>query len=358
MKGANVDLTDYPDATIFSLIEEVQKHKLLYDIPRKDRSASIEVQKRNSKWSDIGLTFGLPIDEVIGLWKKLRGSFVRYFKMYQTAKDSSKPYNPNNWKFFDSLLFLIPYVEYVGPQPEQTAHQSQSAASSIARKALKRSKNFLLKSKEGGDTGRMDFTYHPGGSSLLVDVPSLVEQVKQHPVLYAKPHYVKNSVEKTLAWRAISQELGIPARICLTKWMYLWRKLQVVVRKRQERNWMWFPLMEYFIPHLTTRTRLIHRSNVESHAAERSTDNEQGGFGDHSEDWNDGNPFVIEGVLTSGEEFSHPSEAIPVVCIFFSIFNIIRCTDILEVMLALYANLTCFGGQLTTNSVVIRAAHV
>ena len=112
--------------------------------------------KKNRAWSEIGEIFGLTSNECLGIWKKLRSAFTRYFKTYQASKHSDKPYNPSNWKYFDSLLFVIPYIEFIVElsasfSPASKVQTSQSAATHIAKKALKRSKNLLLKSKDGDD---------------------------------------------------------------------------------------------------------------------------------------------------------------------------------------------------------------
>ncbi|XP_067940446.1 uncharacterized protein [Watersipora subatra] len=306
MRGPNVSLADYPDTTVFRVIEEVQKHKILYDIPRKDRSAYAVLQRRNEKWNEMSILFGLPAGECFGIWNKLRSTFTRHFKYYRNCRNANKQVGPCDWKYFEHLLFLIPYIEFagqqsssVGTQPNQTIQQNQ-----FAKKAVKRSKTILMKNFENGDSNVMDLTkYQPGGASIKINVIHLVELVKQHPVIYSKTT-ANNSAQKMAAWKEISKEIGAPARACLTRWMYLWRKLQITARTQNKEKWVWHSVMEHFIPFLTTRPRARHRR--------LSPQNEMNQFdtSPHTQDWEEAESCTSENLVVT-DSFSADADQCP-----------------------------------------------
>lgn len=221
-----IDLKDYTDTTLFSLIEEIQKRSPLYDIAEESRSKPEFVTQRNDIWEEISAMFGLPQAELRSLWFKLRCSFTRYFKLYQQSKGSEKVFNPNNWKFFDSLLFLIPYIKvrlHTEPQAaavaptarclSQLSQSSISGSQAAAKRALKKSKTFLLQqndphSKEKGNKNER-----------------LIEELKKRPafwnILGRKPTKAEQQ-QKLRAFDDAAEEAGQNVKSARRRWYHLY----------------------------------------------------------------------------------------------------------------------------------------
>lgn len=275
MKPVIVNIADYTESTIFGIIQEIQKYRFLYDIPPADRSCAPVVEKRDRTWGSIAELFGLPAGECLGIWKKLRSAFYRYFRSYRTFKNSATPYNPSNWKYYDSLVFLIPFVEQAQVKQHPPIYLSQSAVSNVAKKVLQKSKNILRKNKETSvETALSGLEPQIDSDKISIDIVLLVDLVKQHPALYSNPgsrtthpDYVAH---KIAVWKSIGHEIGAPAKACLAKWQYLTRRLSVVnTSKTLKYKWIWFDTMKWYLEFQRTRTRV---SNVEDHATSHSED--------------------------------------------------------------------------------------
>lgn len=248
-----IRLLEYTDSTIFNVIDEIQKHPMLYYITASKRSSPDAITRRNEVWNNISSLFGLPVSEVRSIWNKLRASFCRHFKMYQTTKNSKKPYNPNNWKYFDSLLFLIPYLESVGERANQQPWSSSSAATKLAKKALKRSKTTLMKTtvapQEAASSDLIDTNESEVKSEINVGL--LIQLVKQHPILYEEPAVPANALQRSAAWAAIGNELNISSRRCIDKWHSLLMYLRTLSKRSdQDRiKWKWYADICFVVPY-------------------------------------------------------------------------------------------------------------
>ena len=216
MDKINIDLSDYSDSTLFNLIEEVQKNEFLYDIPPSSRKNQELTNKREKTWNEIAWVFGLPANEVRSIWSKLRQGFVRHFKIYQSSKNTDKPFNPNNWKYFDSLLYLIPFLQ-LGPlaAPARPKNSTQIASQTAAKRAVKRSRNILLTQASSDKAGRTQ------ESQNLIEAvrnkPQLWELIGKSGALTREENEIRDS-----AFEEIAQELGSDAKTLKKTWWRLY----------------------------------------------------------------------------------------------------------------------------------------
>jgi len=264
-KIPSTKLSDHSEETLLALIREVQKYRFLYDIKRCDRRAPEFVARRCEIWNEISLIFGFPASECLAIWNRLRSTFSRQFRIYQNSKYTGKVYNPNNWPFFDHLLFLIPFLEYNGqplpnsnpntsaPPANKSVIPSQTAANSLAKKALKRSKTLLLKTKEAQTPAMLSYSGF--------EISKLIELVKQYPVIYSSYPSRFKAGEVSSAWKSISTKMRCPMHDCITKWTSLWTKLRKATLYPQKTQWVWFSQMKEFIPYQDARAKRRFSSN-------------------------------------------------------------------------------------------------
>lgn len=218
MDRVNVDLSDYSDSTLFNLIEEVQKNEFLYDVPPSSRNNPELANKREKTWNEIAWIFGLPAVEVRSIWVKLRSGFARYFKIYQASKNTDKPFNPNNWKFFDSLLFLIPFLKLSPASVAVAKSSAQMASQTAAKRAVKRSKNFLL---------HQGSTSQDKGDCRIQESKNLIEAVKSKPQLWgllSNPRSLtrEENIVRDAAFEEIALELGGNVKLLKKNWYRLY----------------------------------------------------------------------------------------------------------------------------------------
>lgn len=281
MPPVKINLDGYPESLILRLIGEIQKHPLLHDIKVHERSSLDHIKVRDDTWNSIGAICGITGEESLAIWRILRRKFTLSFKAYKKSGD--KNCNPNNWVYFDSLLFLIPYIhcgEEVCTSPTngvetggaasslETLSSHHNSTSIIAKKSLQRSKNLLLSSQK---PIMKQLCRTPRGKRMPFDTEKLISIVRSYPIIYQtrgkKSRF--HQTERSTTWQLISKEMDAPPEVCAAKWASLWKNM---AKYSLTGNWIWYSQMKDFLPFLEHRaTRKLHNSDADTKQLDSSS---------------------------------------------------------------------------------------
>ncbi|XP_055627977.1 transcription factor Adf-1-like [Toxorhynchites rutilus septentrionalis] len=85
-----------------TLVEEVEKHPVLYDYNRPGYSQKNETEKA---WGEVARVVRMPVEDCKERWKNLKAVFVRNLKPPNSRKRPKKAYY-----LMDAMQFTVPYI--------------------------------------------------------------------------------------------------------------------------------------------------------------------------------------------------------------------------------------------------------